>query len=251
MQNQFGEKWKTIEFNVEITNTGRTEISNFGRLRTFNKTSNGNIIKGSMINGFRIIRLKLYTHRDKKLQDKFDLLKKQVATITKEIKSLKDTDADGILITKMSEELASLRKKLTKKFEADLKARAINYHSLIHRLVASYFLRKPGAGQTIVGHINHDKLDNDANNLRWMTPEENYLHQKQNPLLKNETQLVKLKRKEESKTSKLSVTKVMLMKKLINEGKPMKQMVKFFKVSDTQIIRIKKGENWAEVQAAK
>ena len=50
---------------------------------------------------------------------------------------------------------------------------------------------------------------------------------------------------------KLSTTKVMLMKKLINEGKENKQLVKIFKVSETQIIRIRKGENWGGVEAAK
>ena len=84
-----------------------------------------------------------------------------------------------------------------------------------------------------------------------MTPDENYAHQKQSPLVINETINRRLQRKEDSKTAKLSVTKVMLMKKLINEGKSIKQLVKFFKVTDTQIIRIKKGENWGEVEAAK
>lgn len=40
------------------------------------------------------------------------------------------------------------------------------------------------------------------------------------------------------------------MKKLFNEGKPMKQLVKLFKVTDTQILRIKRGENWADIKAA-
>ena len=43
----------------------------------------------------------------------------------------------------------------------------------------------------------------------------------------------------------------MLLKKLINEGKPMKQLVRQFKVSDTQILRIHRGENWGDIEAAK
>jgi hypothetical protein len=42
----------------------------------------------------------------------------------------------------------------------------------------------------------------------------------------------------------------MLLKKLLNEGKPMKQLVKQFKITDTQILRIKRGENWSNVPAA-
>jgi hypothetical protein len=42
----------------------------------------------------------------------------------------------------------------------------------------------------------------------------------------------------------------MLLKKLLNEGKPMKQLIKQFKITDTQILRIKRGENWSSVAAA-
>lgn len=251
IQNHFGEKWKTVEFNFEITNTGTIEISNFGRLRTFNKVSNGNIISGSMINGYRIIRLKLYSPREEHLQKKIDQWQQEVNDLNKILKSLKAEEANETIVAQTTDKLTLLKKKLSKKFQADLKARTNNYHSLVHRLVANYFLRKPNEDQTIVAHINHNKLDNDANNLQWMTPDENYAHQKQSPLVINETINRRLQRKEDSKTAKLSVTKVMLMKKLINEGKSIKQLVKFFKVTDTQIIRIKKGENWGEVEAAK
>ena len=251
IQNHFGEKWKTVEFNFEITNTGTIEISNFGRLRTFNKVSNGNIISGSMINGYRIIRLKLYSPREEHLQKKIDQWQQEVNDLNKILKSLKAEEANETIVAHTTDKLTLLKKKLSKKFQADLKARTNNYHSLVHRLVANYFLRKPNEDQTIVAHINHNKLDNDANNLQWMTPDENYAHQKQSPLVINETINRRLQRKEDSKTAKLSVTKVMLMKKLINEGKSIKQLVKFFKVTDTQIIRIKKGENWGEVEAAK
>jgi hypothetical protein len=43
----------------------------------------------------------------------------------------------------------------------------------------------------------------------------------------------------------------MLLKKLLNQGKPMRTLVKQFKVTNTQILRIKRGENWADVEAAK
>ena len=45
-----GEQWKTIKYDVECINKGLIEISNYGRLRSFNKISDGNIINGSMIN---------------------------------------------------------------------------------------------------------------------------------------------------------------------------------------------------------
>ena len=65
-----GERWKIVQFDFEFTNTFRIEISNYGRLRTFNKISNGNIIKGSITEGYRIVRLKLYHPREEHIQAK-------------------------------------------------------------------------------------------------------------------------------------------------------------------------------------
>ena len=219
-------------------------------LSTSSRISNGNIINGSILDGYRILRLKLYKPRDEKLQNKFDHLQKQVFKLARQLKSLKDNDESKITITETSNLVDTLKKNLSKKFQDDLKARTINYHSLVHRLVADYFLTKPTSKQTIVAHLDHDKLNNRVNNLKWMTPEENYEHQKNSPHVINEKQERRHRRKEDSRATKLSVTKVMLMKKLINEGKPMKQLVKLFKVTETQIFRIKRGENWTDIKAA-
>lgn len=83
-QNHFGEKWKVLQFDFKFTNSGRIEVSNFGRLRTFNKVSDGNIVNGSMINGYRILRLKLYKSRDEKLQKKFDHLQQKVFKLARQ-----------------------------------------------------------------------------------------------------------------------------------------------------------------------
>lgn len=249
-QNYFGEKWKIVAFDFEFTNSGRIEVSNFGRLRTFNKVSDGNIVNGSMINGYRILRLKLYKPRDEKLQKEFDYLQQEVFKLARQLKLLKEQGESKITITETLKLLDTLKKNISKKFQADLKARTINYHSLVHRLVAENFLQKPTEQQTIVGHLDHDKLNNRSNNLKWMTPEENYEHQKNSPQVINEKQERRHRRKENSRATKLSVTKVMLLKKLINQGKPMKQLVKLFKVTETQILRIKRGENWADIKAA-
>jgi len=246
-----GEQWKTVKFDFEFTNDFRIEVSNFGRLRTFNKVSDGNIVNGSMINGYRIIRLKLYKPRDEKIQNRLDYLQKQVFKLTRQLKSQKDNKESKKIINEIAELLDTLKKNLSKKFQEDLKERTINYHSLVHRLVADYFLKKPTSKQSIVAHLDHDKLNNRANNLQWMTPEENYEHQKNSPHVIKEKQERRHRRKENSRAKKLTVTKVMLMKKLINQGKPMKQLVKQFKVTDTQIFRIKRGENWADIEAAK
>ena len=246
-----GEEWKTLKFDFEFTNEGRIEVSNFGRLRTFNKVSDGNLVNGSMTNGYRILRLKLYKPRDEKVQNKLNYLQQQVFKLTRKLKSLKDNNESKKVITETAELLNTLKKNLSKKFRDDLKERTINYQSLVHRLVANYFLKKPTEKETIVAHIDHDKLNNRAYNLQWMTPDQNYEHQKNSPHVITEMQDRRQRRKENSRATKLTVTKVMLLKKLLGQDKPMKQLVKIFKVTETQILRIKRGENWSDIEAAK
>lgn len=246
-----GEKWKTVQFDLTFTNDFRLEVSNYGRLRTFNKLSNGNLVKGSMTEGYRIIRLKLFRPREEAVQAKLDHLQQQVFKLARKLKAQKNSGESEEVIINTATVLETLKRNLRKKFAQDLKSRTINYHSLIHRLVADYFLPRPAAGQTIVAHLDHDKLNNRVANLKWMTPEENYAHQKSSPHVVKDKLQRQQRQQANPNRAKLTVTKVMLLKKLLNEGKPVKQLVKLFKVSDTQIIRIRRGENWSNVPAAR
>ncbi|MDQ6902616.1 MAG: NUMOD4 motif-containing HNH endonuclease [Bacteroidota bacterium] len=250
-KNNPAEQWKVVKFDFEFTNEFRLEVSNLGQVRTFNKISDGNILRGSMINGYRIIRLKLYTPRDEKTQKRFDFLLKQSLKLSRKLKALKEDNESKKTINETSILLKSFKKNLSQKFQDDLKARTINYHSLVHRLVANYFLKKPTKQQTIVAHLDHNKLNNDASNLKWMTSDENYEHQKSSPHVIKEKLDRRHRRKTNSGILKLTQNKVMLLKKLLNEGKPVKDLVKRFKVTDTQIFRIKRGENWGDIPAAK
>lgn len=246
-----GEQWKTVRFNIEFTNDFRIEVSSFGRLRTFNKISNGNIIKGSMINGYRIVRLKLYRPRDEQAQAKLTNLQQKIFKLARKLKSQINDGESKEIILQTTLELETLKKSVSKKFQKDLKERTINYHSLIHRLVAEYFLPHPKPEQTIVAHLDHNKLNNRVHNLKWMTAQENYEHQKSSPYVIADKKLRQERQQSNPNRAKLTVTKVMLLKKLLNEGKPTKQLVKLFKISDMQIIRIRRGENWSNIPPAK
>ena len=256
-----GEKWKSLVFDFEFVNETRIEISNFGRVKTFNRVFKGNILKGSTINGYNIIRLKFFKPRDARAQAAIELLQDQVAQTTKHLQELKtvlsatnpeEPKALALKGTYLEEKQVLKQHKDTLRVRVleDLKQRTINYHSLIHRLVAEYFIPRPSPNHTVVAHIDYDKTNNRSSNLQWMTPEENYQHQRFSPnAIASKTHL-EGRRKEEARSTKLTVTKVMLLKKLMNEGKPMKQLVKQFKITETQILRIKKGINWSEIPAA-
>ena len=241
------EKWKRMELGPGYTNENIMEASTYGRIRTFNKTSDGNILKGSMINGYRIIRFKLFKPRDSATTSKLEFLQKQVFSLTRKIKLMKENKEDKNKIKESEALLSTLKKNLSKKFADETKKRTVHYHALVHRQVAEHFCRKPSDKHTIVAHLDHDRLNNKSGNLKWMTPEDNYAHQQSSPHVIAEK---KTRRNNKSRNAKLTVTKVMLLKKLLNQGKPMRTLVKQFKITDTQILRIKRGENWKEIKAA-
>jgi HNH endonuclease len=244
------EKWKEVKFDFDYSNDFKLFISNFGRLKTFNKISNGNIIKGSMINGYRIVRLKFFKPREEKTFARFKTLKKQVEKLSAKLKSQIQNKEGKQQINETELLLATFKTNLQKTISADIHSRTINFHSLIHRLVAEYFLPKPKSDQTIVAHLDYNKLNNNFTNLKWMMRDENYAHQQKSPYVIKEREERKSGTRSNTKVAKLTVTKVMLLKKMLNQNKPMKLLVKQFKITDTQILRIKRGENWKHVPAA-
>ncbi len=250
IKNYPGEIWKEVKFDFEFTNDYRLQVSNFGRVRSYNMLSDGNELKGSMINGYRIVRLKFFKPRDPKIQSRISALQEEILKLNEKIKSLKQSEAEQTKVDEVNQRLAEAKKKLAKQFKIDSKDRTIHYHSLIHKLVAEYFCTKPSpsAAYTVVSHIDHDKLNNRSSNLKWMTREENFIHQQKSPFViagRDDRKYTT-----HAKVAKLTVTKVMLLKKMLNEGKPLRTLVKQFKITDTQILRIKRGENWADIPAA-
>ena len=250
LNNFFGEKWKPVVFNFEYVSTNRIEVSSYGRVRSFNRMSDGNILKTPLINGYEIIRLKFFKQRDEATDKRLQTAQNKILKLSRDLKKMLLNKSDQILIDEAEKVLNATKKAVKIKFLNAAKKRTINYHALIHRLVATYFLRKPSPDQTVVAHLDYNKLNNTANNLKWMTPEQNYIHQQGSPMVIQEKLDRKSRQGDYSNVSKLTVTKVMLLKKLLNKGKPIKQLVKQFRVTDTQIFRIKRGENWGNIEAA-
>jgi len=259
---QQGEKWKVIQFDFKFTNNYELQVSNFGQLKAFNKFSAGEILQGSTINGYRIIRLKLYKPKDKKTQQVLEAKHQQVIALQAKINSLKhalagkkrtDPAAKKLKqqIADSSATIKTMKTALRTARRQDIKDRTMHYHSLIHRLVAEYFCSRKSPKHTVVGHLDYNKTNNKASNLKWMTPEENYRHQQSSPFVIAEKKDRVTLYKDHPRGAKLTVEKVAELKRLLNEGKKIKTLVKKFKITDTQVLRIKRGENWGSVAAAK
>lgn len=110
----------------------------------------------------------------------------------------------------------------------------------VHKLVAEHFLEK-GDGVYVI-HLDYNKKNNHAANLKWATKREKEIHQFSNPEYKN--------RPRKRTYAKLTESKVRLIKRKINDPNRrtrMKMIAKQFGVSEMQLYRIKWGENWSSV----
>lgn len=122
-------------------------------------------------------------------------------------------------------------------------------HLFIYRLVANLFIPKHSEEQTYVLHLDYVKDNDHTNNLKWATYAEMLAHGYKNPTMaENRRKLAAFKLKSDG--AKLTVTKVIHLKKLLkdpNRKTRLKMLAKQFGVSEMQISRIKSGENWGHV----
>ena len=112
----------------------------------------------------------------------------------------------------------------------------------VHKLVAQHFLDKGSDDRTKVIHLDYDKTNNDFENLRWVNKAELEEHLSKNPNKK----VVYGQRH----YTKLTETQVLRLKKRIfdpNRKTRLKLLAKEFGISEMQLYRIKRGENWGNV----
>jgi hypothetical protein len=117
----------------------------------------------------------------------------------------------------------------------------------VHREVARIFSKKSSFRHKYVIHINYNKLDNAAKNLKWVTLEEMIQHQQKSPAK------VAYKKIQANRTSglKLSVSQVRSIKKTLfskNRHTTIKKIAEKYGVSEMTLYRIKSGENWKRVK---
>lgn len=109
----------------------------------------------------------------------------------------------------------------------------------IHKLVAESFIPKDNDLQQYVIHLDFDKSNNHIDNLKWVTKETMFAHQKINPNYKRGT----------INYSKLTETDVIRLKKKLKRGKnKLYKLAKEFGITHTQLNRIRKGENWGHIK---
>lgn len=255
------EQWKTVTFDFDYVNELRVEVSDHGNIRSFSNQTNGEILKGSMIKGYRILRFKFFKKINPALTEKLivkrqeiNALRKSSGLINKKLKAKKRIDEQYHELTNslagMLTELEKLRADYKKyKRKIDLR-RTINVGMMVHKAVAEQFIHKPSPQHTIVSHLNYDKLNNRASNLAWMTHTENVAHQQKSPHVLAARKARIGKRFKDAKTSKLTVHKVMLLKKKIENGQTIRSLSRTFKITETQILRIKRGINWGDIKPA-
>ena len=116
----------------------------------------------------------------------------------------------------------------------------------LHREVAKLFNKKPSPKQKFVIHLNHEKTDNHAKNLKWATQQEVNDHQQKSPK-KLEYKNVQSNRRKGLKLTAAQVKAIKLT--LANPRRKLthQQIADKYKISAMTIYRIKSGENWSDV----
>lgn len=113
----------------------------------------------------------------------------------------------------------------------------------VHKLVAQHFIEKESEDQIYVIHLNYDKLNNEVKNLKWATKKEKERHQFSNPMWK-----VYYNSRKGGNTKLTEGMVKSIKRQLRNKRTRISMIAKRFGVSDTQIHRIKSGENWGHVK---
>lgn len=114
---------------------------------------------------------------------------------------------------------------------------------LVHKLTAEAFVEKNENSEMII-HLDWNKGNNYYKNLAWVARSDGYkriltkLHQgnRENP------------RKRKVTNSKLEIKDIEILKSMLLRGVKQKVIAKLFCISEMQVTRIKKGENWASIE---
>ncbi len=109
----------------------------------------------------------------------------------------------------------------------------------LHRIVAENFMKQPSIVYKHVLHLDFVKHNNVVENLKWVTKDELSAHQKTNPNYKKKLVY----------NSKLSIDQVKEIKRTLRDDDKIvyARLARKYGITQTQLNRIRKGENWKNV----
>lgn len=127
-------------------------------------------------------------------------------------------------------------------FNVSLRVEGKKKSYLVHKLTAEYFVDKTADDQDVVIHLDWNKQNNYYLNLQWVTKAESY---------KRMHKVLQEARKKAGKvvtSSKLNKKDVAVVKGMLEKGVKQNLIAKMFCISEMQVSRIARKENWAEVE---
>jgi hypothetical protein len=113
---------------------------------------------------------------------------------------------------------------------------------LVHKLTALVFVPKSSEDCTHVIHLDWNPKNNYYKNLDWVTREISYLRVSNYLRERNKNNPIKT-----ITYSKLKAEDVRHIKSMLTKGVRQNLIARMFCVSEMQITRIKRGENWGDV----
>ena len=255
------EVWKQVELKSPFVEKYELWVSNYGNIKRITlKSGLEKVVKPVLTEGYPSTNLTVLAPITEKESEKFLPAQEEIAAMRLEIKNYKNELVEIVdnkkkhqsILNKIEAKEALLnktKKAYLKKYQKAERKRKKTFGGLIHRFVAISFIEKPSENHNLVAHIDYDKLNNHHSNLKWMTREENAVHQKSSPYVIKSKAKVLINGGHRANT-KLTESQVMIIKKRINEGVSLRELSKRHKVSETQLLRIKRGINWGKVPAA-
>lgn len=136
------------------------------------------------------------------------------------------------------------------RYKVKLDEETVNRYYFLSKVIAELFIPKTSEDQKYVLHLDYVRDNDDIKNLQWATYEEMLAHGKRSPhVIKAKRNLLEHNIKSDGR--KLTVTKVMLIKKMLlnpNRKTRLKMIAKQFGISETHVRRIESGENWGHIK---